>query len=63
MRIISKVDKEFAMKVRVEQVVLEIIRVAQVDDQVAGVYNGHDLVYEITEVNNRLDIYKIINLL
>ena len=63
MKIIGRVNKKFAMKAGVKQVVLEIIKVAQVDDQVDGDHDWLDLVNGIAGIDKKLDIYRVINLL
>lgn len=67
MKIIDRVDREFAVKAKTEQVVLEVIRVAGIDevagvDKVTRIDDRFDQVDGIAGVADRVDIHKVIDL-
>ncbi len=58
MKIVNSIDKEFAIEAELEQVVLEVVGIAQIDGRLVGVDDGLDWVDRIAgvaEVNDRLD--------
>ena len=50
MKIASRIKKKFAAEAKAEQVVLEVIWVAQVDSQVTGVYDMLDWIARVTRI-------------